>query len=95
MFPLIEKKGIIPPANWEVIIDSSIVGCAKPNMGIYTFAENKSRTKGKEILFIDNTKNNLEPAKKLGWKTFYYDSSHPEKSSNDLLLYIESLESNN
>lgn len=42
-----------------------------------------------EMLFVDNKQENLEPAKNLGWQTFYYDSGDYDKSSQLLDEYIK------
>jgi FMN phosphatase YigB (HAD superfamily) len=39
-------------------------------------------------LFVDNTKENLEPAMQLGWQTFWYRSENYEQSSKDLEQYL-------
>ena len=91
MFPLIQKKELLPPVKWDVIIDSSIVGCQKPDEEIFKIAEEKARVNGNEILFIDNTSQHIEAAKKLGWNTFLYNSANPEDSSKKLSDFLKSL----
>jgi FMN phosphatase YigB (HAD superfamily) len=80
------KSNLIPETDWRLIVDSSIVKIEKPSDGIYELAQNKSLHTGKDILFIDNTAENLEPAKKLGWDTFLYDPKNHEKSCEGLLI---------
>jgi len=84
MLYLIRRKELIPEINWDVIVDSSVEKCRKPERKIYEIAESKSGFKGNEILFIDNKKENLEIPKKNGWQTYWYDSSDYDKSNQEL-----------
>jgi FMN phosphatase YigB (HAD superfamily) len=88
MFKAIQSRHIDPPLNWQVIIDSSVVGFQKPDRKIYEIAEIQARTIKSEILFVDNNIDNINGAKKFGWQTFYYDSTNPQVSSTKLLEYI-------
>ena len=81
------EKGIMPRVNWDAVIDSTIVGCRKPDLSIFKLAEKKANAKGNEILFIDNTVGNINVAKEFGWQTFYYDSANHKKSCSNLLDY--------
>lgn len=86
MLDAIKKRGILPRIEWNNIIDSSVVGLRKPDEKIYQLSEKVAGVKGDEILFIDNTLENLSAAKDFcGWQTFYYDSSNIEESGNKLL----------
>ncbi|TSC88118.1 MAG: putative hydrolase of the HAD superfamily [Microgenomates group bacterium Gr01-1014_16] len=85
MFDAIKKSGLVPEVDWNVIIDSSVVGLAKPDPKIFKLAEQKAGVKGNEILFIENTSRHIEAAKSFGWQTFLYDPVHPEESSQKLL----------
>ena len=75
MLDRIKKRGILPPIEWDIIIDSSIEGVRKPQDEIYKLAEDKSGLEGSKILFIENSTMHVEAAKKHGWQTFLYDSS--------------------
>lgn len=74
MYKKITKKGIMPNALWKIIIDSSIVGYAKPDPEIYKIAQQKAGFSANEILFIDNVERNCIAAEKLGWNTVLYDA---------------------
>jgi FMN phosphatase YigB (HAD superfamily) len=90
MFDLIVKKNILPPVKWDVVVDSSIVKMIKPNLDIYEYSQKAARVKAMEILFVDNKQENIDTAKKLGWQTFFYDSSKYQNSSHILLkCYLE------
>ena len=54
--------------NFDVLIFSCRVGAKKPELKIYKILLQKLKVKPKECLFIDDTKENLKPARKLGMK---------------------------
>lgn len=86
-------RKLIPPKEWwEIIVDSSEVGLQKPDKSIYELAQQRADAKVEEILFVENTSENLQAAKDAGWQTFAYDSTNPQWSS-DILMGI--LNSNN
>ena len=92
MYPLmlskIKEKDLLPHIKWDVIVDSSKVGYVKPYKEIYTIAQERTQVNKEHILFIDNLVENLTIPKKLGWKTFLYDSADFEKSSRELEEYF-------
>lgn len=91
MYAAIKNRGILPEVNWDVIIDSSTVGLAKPDPDIYKLAEEKSGEKGNQILFVENSQDNIDAAQKFGWRTFLYDPINPEDSSKKLLELYSTL----
>jgi len=91
MLDKIMKRGLLPPINWDVVIDSTIVGLQKPDIRIFELAETKSGFNGKEILFVDNNQKNIDAANGFGWNTFLYDSAYHAKSSKELSAYFRSL----
>jgi FMN phosphatase YigB (HAD superfamily) len=91
MLPKIIERNLFSPVNWDVIIDSSKVGCRKPHEQIYRIAQGKVGVQNEEILFIDNLTKNLVVPKKLGWKTFLYDPNNFEQSSIDLGKYFDQI----
>jgi putative hydrolase of the HAD superfamily len=88
MLDIIRKRGLLPTTSWDIIIDSSIVGMAKPERGIYELAQVKANVPADEILFIDNLKANLEFPKKLGWQTFWYDQHNFARSTRLLTEFL-------
>lgn len=84
MLDLIETKGLLPKIDWQVIIDSSVIGYKKPEREIYDIAEVKTGFDPGEILFIDNTKENLIKAEEKGWRVFCFDSANYEQSNREL-----------
>lgn len=75
MLEAIRQKGLLPNIAWEVVVDSSEVGFCKPNSEIYELAQDRAGVKPEEILFVDNTRENIEAAKRLGWQAVLYESS--------------------
>jgi len=94
MLSTMAKEGIMPETIWDVVIDSSIEKCQKPNSNIFQLAEEKANSKGNEILFIDNKIENINVAKSFGWQTFFYNPSDHEKSCADLLGYYNQIKNN-
>jgi len=88
MLDLIRKKKLIPDVYWSVIVDSSIEKCKKPEGKIYEIAQERSKMDINEILFVDNKKENLEIPKKMGWQTFWFDSSNYERSNKELESFL-------
>lgn len=88
MFKLIKEHGLLPPINWDVVIDSSVVKIRKPKKEIYLIAQEKAQVPPGEILFIDNREKNLVPARELGWQTFLYDSSDYDRANSDLAKFL-------
>jgi len=85
MLDLNFKKKLIPPIEWDVIIDSSVVGLQKPDPKIFVLAEKRSKAKKNEILFIDDNQVNIDVVKNFGWKTLLYKTEYPEESNT--LIY--------
>ncbi len=57
---------------FEVIVDSGHAGIIKPDTEIYELVLEKMKTSPQECIFIDDKKENLEPAEKLGMKTILF-----------------------
>ena len=91
MLDLIRDRNLLPSIDWDVVIDSSKVDLQKPDPKIYLLAQKLSGVENGEILFVDNSKKNIDAAKNLGWTIFYFGSSDYEKSSSDLLEFYRNL----
>lgn len=85
MLDLIKQRNIIPPTQWDVIVDSSAVGFQKPDPKIFALAQKLAQVRNDEILFVDNSEQHVKSADNFGWKTFLYDSADPTDSSAKLL----------
>jgi len=83
-FPGLLKKmvssGLIPDIKYKAIVDSSEVGAVKPEPRIYEIAEQKAKAKGAQILFIDDSRQNLMAAEHRGWRVMWFDDYHPKES---------------
>jgi len=84
MLNKIKERSILPPIEWNVVIDSSIEGVRKPQDEIYKLAEDKSGFDGSKILFVENSPMHVEAAKKRGWQTLLYDPSNVSGSNKRL-----------
>lgn len=90
MLDAIFKAKILPPVEWDVIVDSSVELCQKPERKIFGIAQMKAGVPANEILFVDNGAEHVAAAKQLGWQTFLYDTANPERSSERLLVQFQS-----
>lgn len=89
MLNLIKEKNLMPDVDWDVVIDSSVVGHQKPEQAIFELAEEKANHHPNEILFIDNSLEHLEGANKKGWKTFLYNLQNVEESNKQLIEVLD------
>ena len=94
MLPQIKKHNLLPNVNWDVVIDSTEINLQKPDLEIFENVTKKAQVNKNKILFIDNSRANIEAANKFGWTSYFYDSSNYEISSKDLLSYYLSLDEN-
>ncbi len=88
MLNAIKNSGIMPPFEWEVIVDSSIMKAQKPDPQMYEIAAKMANTKANEILFIDNSKRNVWGAQQAGWQSIRYDPSNTEESNKQILEFL-------
>lgn len=74
----LSKRAVILPKymkKFDVVILSCDIGMRKPSLKIFRYAIKKLRLKAHEIVFIDNQKWNIAPAKKLRMKTILYKNN--------------------
>lgn len=74
----LSKQVLMPKKLYKIfnpIVISCDVGMRKPNLKIYNLLLKRIKLKPSEILFIDNQKWNIEPAKKLGINTLLYKNN--------------------
>lgn len=64
---------LLPDYEFSIILDSCKVGYVKPQREIYEIAEKLCGFSGPDILFIDDTRVNIEAAKGRGWQTLLVD----------------------
>ena len=73
MFERIKEGNLLPDIDWQVIVDSSVVGVEKPEEGIYSFAQESIEATPESILFVDNVEENVLAAQNIGWSAILYD----------------------
>lgn len=67
-------RGILPQIEYDVIIDSSKVGAIKPDDAIYEMATAAAGLDPSQILFIDDSRDNIKAAERLGWRVLWFDA---------------------
>ena len=77
--PLLDS-GKLPKVTYDTIIDSSEVGCIKPEQRIFEIATATAGMSPGEILLVDDDRPNLVAAGKMGWHTLSFDSYRPDES---------------
>jgi len=85
------EKHTFPPqiAIFDYIFDSSNDGLTKPHIKYYKLVQKSLDIPPNRLLFIDDDGQNLEPAKKLGWNTFHFNTHQAKdaiKQTRSLLL---------
>lgn len=73
-------NGVLPKVAYDVIVDSSEVGALKPEATIYQVAQERAGCNSEEILFIDDTRQNLMAAEHFGWKVLWFDDYNADAS---------------
>jgi len=74
----ISKKAKVPEKlskRFDFVVISCDVGCRKPFPEIYNILLKKLKTDPETCLFIDDTPENLSPAKKLGMNTILFQNN--------------------
>jgi putative hydrolase of the HAD superfamily len=71
-------RGLLPDLDYDIIIDSSVVGAIKPERKIYEIATEQAGVKPHEILLVDDDRSNLRAADHIGWRVLWFDDYHTE-----------------
>lgn len=71
---------ILPDIDYDVIVDSSVVGAVKPEPEIFQVAHQKADCKPEEILLVDDSRANIIAAERAGWRVLWFDDYHPDDS---------------
>jgi FMN phosphatase YigB (HAD superfamily) len=85
--------GKLPKLDYETIVDSSEVGVTKPDAEIYKIAQERAGVPGSEILFIDDARDNVMAAERLGWQVKYFDDALTDESSERVRDALQPAES--
>lgn len=81
LVPEMINSGTLPRVDYSSIIDSSVVKAIKPEQKIFEIASLESGVSPSEILFIDDSRQNLMAAEKLGWNVLWFDDYRPQESA--------------
>lgn len=74
------KRKLLPDIEYSTIIESASVHSKKPDQRMYEIAEEKAKTPGNNIFFIDDSRANLIEAEKRGWRVLWFDDYRPKES---------------
>lgn len=71
LIPALERHGL--SRHLERVVVSDIVGIAKPDPGLYDLVEARSGHAADRLLYVDDRRRNLRPARRRGWHTLRAD----------------------
>lgn len=92
---IMRRNGKLPNLNYDSIVDSSSVATIKPETKIYEIAQERAGCPPDEILLIDDSRNNLMSAEKLGWHVMWFDDSLLKESVERVREALEPAEEDN
>lgn len=78
------QRGLLPAIDWNVVIDSSVVGYQKPQPELFQLAEELAGVEPAEIFFVDNKADFITAAAERGWQTVLYNPQDTEKSNQTI-----------
>lgn len=84
MVPELIKQGYLPSVTYSYQFLSCDMGLQKPDEEAYRAVMKKVNTPANQILFVDDKQENLATARLLGWQTFWFLSTEPNKSAASL-----------
>lgn len=70
---LMERHGIAD--LFEIVINSAEVGVKKPHVGIYQLMLEKLKVPAREVIFVDDTLENIQAAQALDLRTIHFQST--------------------
>lgn len=85
----LRQRWLVPPIQYDSIIDSSVVKAVKPEIAIYEAAQAQAGVAPREILLIDDSRANLMAAEKLGWHVMWFDDFRPSESTERVRAALE------
>ena len=88
VFEQLVEKFFIPKVKFDSIVISAEISKIKPEKEIFDYALSKTNLPAKEVLFIDDKKENTDAAKKYGWNTISFDTQNPGKSVEEIRKMI-------
>lgn len=75
--------------KFEYLFFSALLGVEKPNEKIYDMVLNKTNKLPSDILFIDDRVDNIEAAKKKGFRTCLATGSEVDKIEKEIMNFIK------
>jgi putative hydrolase of the HAD superfamily len=83
---ILKEQHLLPDITYTVITESCEIGVVKPNPKIFEYTQQQLiETNPKEVLFIDDSKENCIAAEEFGWNTYHF------KKEIDSIKHIENL----
>lgn len=83
------QKRLIPSLQWDIVVDSSVQGVAKPDARIYEIAEKMAGVSAQEIFYTDDVPEYVEAAKSRGWHGIVFDTNNPIQSIKAIKDYLQ------
>lgn len=80
IFDFVKEKRLIPDINYKSVIISAKLKTIKPEKKIFDIALSKLKYSSQEVLFVDDTLENINAARSFGWKTVLFETRNPQKS---------------
>lgn len=81
--------GKIPDISYKTILASCYVGYRKPQKEIYLIGQERAGFVAKNILLVDDKKENVDAAKILGWQGFQFNPRNPKTSCEYIENYLK------
>jgi len=85
----LSAKNLIANVEFDAIVDSSVVKALKPELKMFQIAEKMAGVSAKEILLIDDSRNNLAAADKLEWHVIWFNDTDPKDSIQRIKTALE------
>jgi epoxide hydrolase-like predicted phosphatase len=79
----------IDVSMFDVVVDSSEVGCRKPEPEIYSIMEHQLGVEPQRILYLDDVYANIEGARNAGWGTIYVTDLSDALEDLDRVAMVE------
>lgn len=83
------QRGILPKVTFDVIIDSSEVGLAKPDPRIFELAQERAGVPAGQILLVDDARANVVAAEQQGWHVARFDAYQVDESAERLRMALQ------
>lgn len=82
------SSGKIPDISYKTILASCYVGYRKPQKEIYLIGQERAGFNARNILLVDDKKENVDAAKALGWQAIQFNTRGSKASSDFIENYL-------